>query len=89
MPIASFGIRSDDGAGPTLKLMSFYIAPAVRGSGLGSRMLVRALSDDAAVLWVFRDNLRAVAFYRRHRFTLDGAESLDHDTGPTLVRRSR
>jgi hypothetical protein len=52
-------------------------------------MLVRALSDDAAALWVFRDNLRAVAFYRGHRFTLDGAESLDHDTGLTLVRRSR
>jgi ribosomal protein S18 acetylase RimI-like enzyme len=72
-----------------LELKSLYIAARVRSSGLGSRLLDFALGDRAAILWVFRDNLRAIAFYRRHRFELDEAESIDDDTGLTLVRMRR
>jgi ribosomal protein S18 acetylase RimI-like enzyme len=72
-----------------LELMSLYIAASIRSSGLGSRLLDLAVGDRAAILWVFRDNPRAIAFYRRHRFELDGAESIDEDTGMTLVRMSR
>jgi ribosomal protein S18 acetylase RimI-like enzyme len=87
--VVSFGGGSDDLAGPRLELMSLYVRPSVRGSGLGAMMLEHALGDRPAVLWVFRDNARAIAFYRRHGFSLDGAESLDEDTGLVLVRMSR
>ncbi|MEP7765155.1 hypothetical protein [Sanguibacter sp. 25GB23B1] len=30
-----------------------------------------------AMLWVAKQNPRAVAFYRRNRFELDGAEQID------------
>jgi ribosomal protein S18 acetylase RimI-like enzyme len=71
------------------ELMSLYVAADIRSSGLGSRLLEFAIGDRAAVLWVFRDNPRAIAFYRRHRFELDGGTSIDDDTGLVLVRMTR
>jgi GNAT superfamily N-acetyltransferase len=72
-----------------LELMSLYVAADIRSSGLGSRLLDFAVGVRPAVLWVFRDNPRAIAFYHRHRFALDGAESIDADTGLVLVRMRR
>jgi ribosomal protein S18 acetylase RimI-like enzyme len=72
-----------------LELKSLYIAADIRSSGLGSRLLDFAVGDRAAFLWVFRDNPRAIAFYRRHEFEVDGAESIDADTGLILVRMRR
>jgi ribosomal protein S18 acetylase RimI-like enzyme len=82
--VVSYG-AGDEG----LELMSLYIAADIRSAGLGSRLLDFAIGDGAATLWVFRDNPRAIAFYRRHRFEPDGAESIDEDTGLVLVRMSR
>ncbi|HEX3680734.1 MAG TPA: GNAT family N-acetyltransferase, partial [Galbitalea sp.] len=82
--VVSFGERLDG-----LELMSLYVAAEARSSGLGSRLLEFALGNQAAVLWVFRDNSRAVAFYRRHRFELDGGSATDDDTGLVLVRMTR
>jgi ribosomal protein S18 acetylase RimI-like enzyme len=82
--VVSFGESGDE-----LELMSLYIAAEIRSTGLGSRLLEFALGDRAAILWVFRDNARAIAFYRRHGFELDAGESVDDDTGLALVRMRR
>jgi GNAT superfamily N-acetyltransferase len=82
--VVSFG-ESREG----IELMSLYVAADIRSAGLGSRLLEFAIRDRAAALWVFRDNPRAIAFYRRHRFELDGGVSTDDDTGLVLVRMTR
>ena len=87
--VISFGERSDDRPGPSLELMSLYVGADARGSGMGTELLRFALGDRSAVLWVFADNIRAIGFYRRHGFELDGNELPDNDTGLRIVRMSR
>jgi ribosomal protein S18 acetylase RimI-like enzyme len=60
------------------ELWGLYVARAHLGSGLGQRLLDEAVAPgQPAELWVFRDNPRAVAFYRRNGFHPDGAEYTD------------
>lgn len=75
---------------PAVELMSLYVSASERGRGLGAQLLHHALGDEPAHLWVFEDNVRARAFYRRHDFVLDGRRRVDTDTGLVellLVRR--
>ena len=39
----------------------------------GQSLLAAAVGERAAYLWVLDGNERAIGFYRRHRFELDGA----------------
>jgi GNAT superfamily N-acetyltransferase len=87
--VVSYRLASHPGLFEGLELTSLYVAADIRSSGIGSRLLEFALANQPALLWVFRDNLRAIEFYRRHRFDLDGTESLDEDTGLALTRMSR
>ena len=66
---------------PDLELMSLYVSSIERGHGLGAELLTHAVNDDPAHLWVFEDNIRAQAFYRKHGFVADGRRSIDPDTG--------
>ena len=52
-------------------------------------MLDELLLDAPAVVWVFSENVRAVAFYRRCGFQLDGETAVDADTGLQEVRLTR
>lgn len=64
--------RHDDA--PTgLELHAIYARAAVWGTGVGQALLAAAVGERAAYLWVLDGNERAIAFYRRHRFELDGA----------------
>ncbi|MCW2502942.1 MAG: acetyltransferase, partial [Actinomycetia bacterium] len=72
-----------------LELMSLYVGAAHRGSGLGGRLLRHALGSAAAFVWVFAPNVRAIAFYARYGFMLDGGCAPDPDTGVSCVRMSR
>jgi len=64
------------------ELYSIYVLAARYGSGLGQRLLDAVLDrDEPAQLWVFENNPRAVAFYRRNGFEPDGAR---HVFGPEL-----
>ena len=86
--VVSWG-ESGTGRGPTLELKSLYVAAAHRSSGTAAHLLVHAVGEHPAHLWVFRDDLRAQAFYRKHGFLRDGCVTIDPDTGLPEVRMSR
>lgn len=59
------------------QLFSIYVAAAHYGTGVGQALLDATAGDGPAMLWVAKDNPRAVAFYRRNGFEFDGAEQTD------------
>ncbi len=64
-----------------LELSTIYLLAAHHGSGLGQLLLDAVLGDRKASLWVLDENARAIAFYRKNGFALDGAEKIDPDYG--------
>jgi ribosomal protein S18 acetylase RimI-like enzyme len=44
---------------------------------VGQALLDATLGTDPAMLWVAKENPRAIAFYRRNGFRFDGAEQID------------
>jgi len=64
---------SDDREAPTpLELVQLYLLDVAKGSGLADALLGTAIGDAPAFLWTLSGNERAIAFYRRHGFELDG-----------------
>ena len=59
------------------QLFSLYVAAAHHGIGAGQALLDATAGAGPAMLWVAKDNPRAVAFYRRNGFEFDGAEQTD------------
>ena len=79
----SFGpARDEEGAG---EVYALYVLAEYYGRGVGARLLDAALDElrdfPRILLWVLRENGRAVRFYEKHGFRADGAqmrlESLD------------
>lgn len=66
-----------------LELASLYVAAAHRGTGLADVLLRWAVGTKPAHLWVFEDNPRAHAFYRKHGFVFGGHRQVDPGTGLT------
>lgn len=64
--------RDDESVAP-LELMSLYTRARVWGTGVGHDLLLAAIGDAPAYLWVLAANPRAIAFYANHGFRLDGA----------------
>lgn len=62
---------------PTQELMALYVRAEAYGTGVGHRLFEAALGAAPAYLWVLGGNERAVAFYRRQGFRLDGATKAD------------
>ena len=87
--VASSSLRDDERPGPPLELNSLYVARGMRSVGIGARLVAELLGGAPAVLWVFTGNPRAIAFYAKCGFALDGEETVDHDTGLPEVRMSR
>ena len=54
------------------ELDDVYVLPAFQGQGIGSEILKRciAASKKDMYLYVFRNNIRAIAFYERFGFTV-------------------
>ena len=63
----------DADAPASLELASLYLLDVAKGSGIADRLLEMAIGDAPAYLWVIGENARAIAFYERHGFVLDGA----------------
>lgn len=73
---------------PGVELYSLYVAAERYSTGLGHRLLVQAVGEQPAHVWVLRGNDRAIGFYERHGFAFDGAEKVD-DLGLTDLRMVR
>ena len=71
--VASARIAEDDDAPTPLYLALCYLTDVAKGSGIADRLLEMSIGDAPAYLWVLEGNERAIAFYERHGFVLDGA----------------
>jgi ribosomal protein S18 acetylase RimI-like enzyme len=71
------------------QLYAINVLARGRGSGVAHALLVTAIGDRPAYLWVVEGNDRARAFYRKHGFTDDGVLVHLPDTGTPEVRMSR
>jgi GNAT superfamily N-acetyltransferase len=77
---ASTGAGRDNDVDTELELMALYVRAAHWGTGVGYALLQQAVGDLAAYLWVLAGNDRAIAFYERQGFRLDGTQD-EHDEG--------
>jgi ribosomal protein S18 acetylase RimI-like enzyme len=59
------------------QLFNLYTREAVYGTGVGQALLEAVLGREPAMLWVAKENPRAIAFYRRNGFEFDGLEQID------------
>lgn len=84
LEIVGFARASEAGSGARPELLGLYTRAPYWRSGLGSRLLVRCLKTQAAHLWLFDGNERALRFYERHGFSLDGARRFDPPYGIEL-----
>ncbi len=75
--IAIAGPTRDDDAPAGRELYAIYVRESHQGTGLADDLLQAALGDGPALLWVYRDNPRASAFYVHHDFIPDGEERAD------------
>ena len=77
---ASSGPGRDNDVDIELELWALYVRAAWWGTGVGYVLFERSVGDRACYLWVLADNARAIAFYERQGFRLDGTED-EHDEG--------
>ena len=73
-PIGIAHTERDLGENPPRErvLALIYLLAAAQGSGAGQALLDEVLGEDPASLWVFEENPRARAFYRRNGFVPTG-----------------
>jgi ribosomal protein S18 acetylase RimI-like enzyme len=65
-------------------LYMLYVVASHHGGGAGQALLDAVLGDEPAMLWVAKENPRAIAFYRRNGFGFDGVEVQDPNA-PSIV----
>ena len=65
-----------------LELAALYVASEHHGTGVAQSLLDATLGTEPSQLWVFAENPRAHAFYRRNGFAYDGATRFDPHHGP-------
>jgi ribosomal protein S18 acetylase RimI-like enzyme len=77
------------------ELVAMYVDPGHWRQGAGNALMDAGLKRLAglpypeAVLWTFKQNHRAIAFYERHGWRPDGAEKIHPRTGEPAVRYRR
>ncbi|WP_230329409.1 GNAT family N-acetyltransferase [Nocardia aurantiaca] len=73
-----------------LELTAMYVRAAYYGTGLADDLMRTVLSDEGDTsLWVFEENPRAQAFYKRYGFELDGERRVEAFTPALQVRMVR
>jgi ribosomal protein S18 acetylase RimI-like enzyme len=77
---ASAGPARDNDIDDLLELYALYVRASYWGAGVGYAMFENVVGDRAAYLWVLANNERAIGFYERQGFRLDGTED-EHDEG--------
>ncbi|KAA0024389.1 GNAT family N-acetyltransferase [Antrihabitans cavernicola] len=86
---SSSGPTRDPGAPVDRELYALYLRGSFHGSGIATALLDAAIGPDPVALWVFDDNPRAEAFYRKSGFDADGARRLEPFSGVMEVRMIR
>lgn len=69
--------RDDDPDLPELEVWALYVRAEVYAAGIGHALLTAGIGDAPAYLFVLDRNERALAFYRRQGFELDGVTKQD------------
>ena len=82
------GPGRDEGPPTTRRLSTLNVASEHQGTGLAHHLMVEVLGEGPAYLWVAKCNDRAIRFYTRHGFALDGIEFIAED-GITEMRMVR
>ena len=74
----TFGDCRDEDLAGAGEVFAIYVLEKYYGKGVGSLLMEKALEEmndrEKVALWVFRDNPRAIAFYRRFGFLPDQEE---------------
>jgi GNAT superfamily N-acetyltransferase len=83
------GKARDEDAPTPLELYAIYARQKWWGTGLGSRLIDVAIGKEAASLWVFEGNQRALGFYAKQGFAADGGRSDDPFFELTEIRLVR
>jgi GNAT superfamily N-acetyltransferase len=92
--VAAPSLQADTGP-DVAELVAMYVHPDHWRQGVGNGLMQAALERLAglpyaeAVLWTFKENDRAIAFYERFGWRLDGSEKLHARTGEPAVRFRR
>ena len=88
--IAMAGTPRDHDVDVETELFMMYLLAEHYGSGAADALLADLLGEASASLWVFEDNPRAHAFYRKHGFEPDGAvKDLGEERGSEDLRGIR
>ncbi len=69
------------------QLYMIYIYAKHYGAGLGQALFDAVAGTEPLMLWVAKENPRAIAFYERNGFALDGVEQID--PGAPLITDAR
>ncbi|MEQ7848415.1 GNAT family N-acetyltransferase [Nocardioides kribbensis] len=84
---ASAGPARDGDVDTATELWSLYVRARLWGTGVGYALLQAAIGDRAAYLWVLAGNDRAIGFYERQGFRLDGTvDELDDGRHLRMLR---
>jgi GNAT superfamily N-acetyltransferase len=84
--------REPDLGTKVAELVAIYVEPDRWGRGAGTALMRAALDRlsklpyDEVVLWTFRDNAPAIAFYERHGWTRDGDRKVHPRTEAVAIR---
>ncbi|WP_446663680.1 N-acetyltransferase family protein [Flexivirga sp. B27] len=75
--IVEVGPATDERPPQPVEIRSLNVAPRWHGRGVAQDLMAQAVGDADAYLWVLRGNERAIGFYRKLGFALDGTERYD------------
>lgn len=85
----SAGAPRDDDPPAVIELTSLYVDAAHRGTGVARKLTASVLGESPAYLWVLEGNQRAIAFYVKLGFRLDGVSKWDLRHEATDLRMVR
>lgn len=83
------GAARDEDAPTATELWVLNVVTGHHGTGLAHEFMRSELANRPAYLWVVEGNERAVAFYRKHGFELDGQAKAQADEGNRDLRMVR
>lgn len=87
---ASGGPSTDDPPITPIELNALYVRSPWYGTGVAHELLRAALDPEIPCsLWVFQENPRAQAFYRKNGFELDGTHKVETFSPAMMVRMVR